>query len=35
LDKTGQGGMKKAFAQKIGLDGLKNSIEKIDEYLTK
>ena len=35
LDKTGQSGMKKSFAEKIGLDGLKNSIEKIDQYLTK
>lgn len=35
MEVRGQGGMRSAFAKKIGLDDLKGSIEKIDEYVTK
>lgn len=35
LELKGQGGLRSAFAKKIGLDDLKGSIEKIDEYVTK
>jgi hypothetical protein len=35
LEVKGQGGLKKPLSDKLKLDGLKESIEKIDEYISK
>jgi predicted aldo/keto reductase-like oxidoreductase len=35
LEVKGQGGLRKPLSDKLKLDGLKESIEKIDEYISK
>jgi hypothetical protein len=35
LEVKGQGGLKKPLSNKLKLDDLKESIEKIDEYISK
>jgi hypothetical protein len=35
LEVKGQGGMKTALSKKLNIDGLNDSIEKIEQYVSK